>query len=75
MTPTLSEGDIVVCDNSIKEYKSGMIISFEKDNVKSIHRIKATYINYLITQGDNNIKDDGHIEFQEVKCVIIGVCL
>ena len=74
MKPTLSEGNTIICDSSITKYESGMIISFQKDDKDITHRIKAVYPNYVITQGDNNMRDDGRINLDQINCVVIGVC-
>lgn len=75
MTPTLWEDNKLICDSSIKDYKSGMIVSFTNyDNERTIHRIKAVYKDYVITQGDNNIDDDGRINNIKIECVVVGVC-
>ncbi len=72
--PTLWDGNKLICDFSITEYKSGMFVAFNQDNERKIHRIKAVYDDYVITQGDNNVDDDGRIHYKQIECVVIGVC-
>lgn len=74
MNPTLWEGNKLICDFGISDYKSGMIIAFHQDNQLKVHRIKAIYNDYVITQGDNNQDDDGRINNENIQCVVIGVC-
>ncbi len=75
MNPTLWEGNKLICDSFIKDYKSGMIITFKNwENKSTTHRVKAVYDNYIITQGDNNVGDDGRIDNSKIECVVIGVC-
>ena len=74
MKPTISHSNKIICDKSINKYESGMIISFENKNKNITHRIKAVYPNYVITQGDNNMQDDGRINLDQINCVVIGVC-
>lgn len=72
MEPTINEYDLTICDNSIKTYKTGMIIQYKKENELIQHRIKATYDNYLITQGDNNLYEDTPINYSQINCVVIA---
>ena len=69
MNPTISEGDKLICDSSIKDYKSGMIVVTSNYT----HRIKSTYEDYLITQGDNNLYEDSRINYTDIECVVVGV--
>ena len=75
MNPTIAANNKIICDKSIKKYENGMIITFKNwENKSTAHRIKAVYDNYIITQGDNNINTDGNIKYNQVECVVIGVC-
>lgn len=73
MEPTINANDLTICDNSIKTYKTGMIIQYEKENHLIQHRIKTTYEDYAITQGDNNIYEDlAPVNYSQIKCVVIA---
>lgn len=72
MFPTLTVGDKILCDNSIIDYQDGMIINYN-DGVENVtHRIKATYNNYIIVQGDNNQYTED-ILVNQINCVVVGV--
>ena len=55
----------------------GNIISFFKDNSFIAHRVvkKGEDSNgiYFITRGDNNLKDDGKIRFEEIDSVLVAI--
>jgi len=75
MNPTLGANNKLICDKSITEYENGMIATFNNsDNVRTTHRIKAVYESYIITQGDNNVNNDGRINKDKIECIVIGVC-
>jgi len=74
MNPTIADGNKLICDYEIKEYRPGMIIKFQEEDKFLVHRIKAVYGNYVITQGDNNFREDGHILKENINCVVVGVC-
>ena len=75
MNPTIGANNKLICDKSIKDYENGMIITFKNwENKNTTHRIKAVYPDYVITQGDNNVADDGKINKDKIEGVVIGVC-
>ena len=73
MEPTINANDLTICDKSITDYKTGMIIQYEKENNLIQHRIKTTYEDYLVTQGDNNLYEDAPINYSQIDCVVIGI--
>ena len=79
MKPTLWDGSrgINIVPNSEEDIKIGDIISYKFGNILVAHRvIKRGSDNqgvYFITQGDNNIMNDGKIRFNDIKYVTVGI--
>lgn len=74
MSPTITEGDYMLCDYSINEYKAGMIATYKNQLEKKMitHRIKICYDDFCIFQGDNNLKEDERVYKEDIKCVVIS---
>ncbi len=77
MRPTFSKGAGVIT-LKVKEdsIKKGDIISFNKDNKKTIHRVEKIEVDGDVikyyTKGDfNNTQDDGYITYEDINSKII----
>ena len=79
MEPTLWDGarGINIVPNSEEDIKIGDIISYKFGNILVVHRVIKRGNDdqgvYFITQGDDNIMNDGKIRFNDIKYVTVGI--
>jgi len=79
MRPLLDTGanGIRIVPENVEDIGVGDIISFRRGELLIVHRVVGVGIDeegdYLITQGDNELENDGKVRFSEVEFVTIGV--
>ena len=78
MQPTIFDGHTVITRSfDGQDLEPGDIVRFEKDGKPYIHRVKGDYQSqgYVVTQGDNNKRNDGKINTSKITDIVIGVLM
>lgn len=80
MQPTLFTNNIV-CFTNYKpsmqlDLREGMIVLFDNEDkdLRAVHRIKALYKDYLLTQGDNTLKSE-RIDYEDIEGIAVAIIL
>ena len=79
MSPLLDKGSngIRVVPQNEEDVDVGDIVSYLFEDILVVHRVIEKGVDdegtYFITQGDNNLVNDGKIRFEDIKYITIGI--